>query len=84
MSVAKIQAAIIDVAAGTMLIIAGTLGMLVRLGVLDFGGVPQWIAFEHWWPLLLIIAGLVLWLGEIEGCDATVRARRSVEIPYGK
>jgi hypothetical protein len=84
MSATKMQAAIIEVIAGTMLIIAGTLGTLVRLGVLDFSRVPQWTAVEHWWPLLVIIAGLMLWLGEMEECQATVRTRRSMEIPYGK
>ena len=79
---AKIQAALMDVLAGTTLIIAGTVGMLVRLGALDFGHAPQWVAFEHWWPLLLIISGLVLWLGETEPEAAPVR--RSMEIPYGK
>ena len=79
---AKIQAALMDVAAGTTLIIAGTVGMLVRLGCLDFSHVPQWMAFEHWWPLLLIISGLVLWLGEIE--HAHEPTPHSVEMPYGK
>ena len=81
---AKIQAALMDALVGTTLIIAGTLGALVRLGYLDFSRVPQWIAFEHWWPLLLIVAGLVLWLGEMEQEHAPVRARGSLEIPYGK
>ncbi len=81
---AKIQAALMDALAGTTLIIAGTLGALVRLGWLNFSHVPQWVAFEHWWPLLLIISGLVLWLGEMEqGCES-IRSRGSLEIPYGK
>jgi len=80
----KIQAALMDVVAGTTLIIAGTVGMLVRLGCLDFGHAPQWLAFEHWWPLLLIIAGLVLWLGEMDQAGEPVRSRGSLEIPYGK
>ena len=79
---AKIQATLMDVVAGTTLIIAGTIGMLVRLGCLDFSRAPQWIAFEHWWPLLLIVAGLVLWLGEME--QAQEPATHSVEMPYGK
>ena len=81
---AKLQAAIVDALAGTTLIIAGILGSLVRLGVLNFSHAPQWVAFEHWWPLLLIIAGLVLWLGEMEQAHEPVRSRGSLEIPYGK
>lgn len=81
---AKIQATMMDVLAGTTLIIAGTMGILVRLGFLNLSHVPQWMAFEHWWPLLLIISGLVLWLGEMEQAHAPVRSRGSVEIPYGK
>lgn len=81
---AKIQAALMDVLTGTTLVIAGTMGALVRLGYLNFGHAPQWLAFEHWWPLLLIIAGLVLWLGEMEQERVPVQSRGSLEIPYGK
>ena len=84
MSASKIHATLADILAGTSLIIAGLTGMLVRLGVLDFSRAPQWLAFEHWWPLLLIIAGLVAWLGEMERDEMLARSRRPVEIPYGK
>ena len=70
-----------DVVAGTILISVGLVGLLVRLGVLNLNYVPQWTAFEHWWPLLLIIVGLVVWLADVECPHA---AGRSVEIRYGK
>ena len=84
MSVRKIQAAIADVVAGTTLISLGLLGALVRLGVLDLTHVPQWAAIEQWWPLLLIIVGLVAWLADMEHNNAPAGSGRSVEMPYGK
>jgi len=84
MSAPKMQAALADVVAGTTLIIVGFAGMLVRLGVLDLSGVPQWTAMEHWWPLLLIIVGLVVWLVDMEYGGKPAGSRGSVEIPYGK
>lgn len=83
MTALKFQAAIMDVVAGTTLIIIGLAGALVRLGVLDFSHVPQWAAIEQWWPLLLIIVGLVVWLTDMEHNQAA-HSGRSVEIPYGK
>jgi len=80
----KLEAAIIDVIAGTILVMLGSAGLLVRLGVLDFSHVPQWTAIEQWWPLLLIIVGLVIWLGEPHSAEAREDARGSVEIRYGK
>jgi len=84
MSASKIQAATADVVAGITLIILGFAGALVRLGVLDFSHVPQWGAIEQWWPLLLIIVGLVVWLADMESCHAVAHSGRSVEMPYGK
>jgi len=84
MTAAKMQAAIMDVVAGTSLIMVGLAGALVRLGVLDWARLPQWSAMEHWWPLLLIIAGLVTWLAEMEEVAMSPRPRRPVEMPYGK
>lgn len=80
----KLQAAIIDVTAGTILVMLGFAGLLVRLGVLDFSHVPQWTAIEHWWPLLLIIVGLTSWLTESHPANAPHEAGGSVEIRYGK
>ncbi len=80
----KLQAAIIDILAGTILVMLGFAGLLVRLGVLDFSQVPQWTAIEHWWPLLLIIVGLATWLAEPHPVPAREEARGSVEIRYGK
>ncbi|MGZ4788235.1 MAG: LiaF transmembrane domain-containing protein [Terriglobales bacterium] len=80
----KLQAALIDVIAGTILVMLGFAGLLVRLGVLDFSSLPQWTAIEHWWPLLLIIVGLVVWLAEPHSADPPEQARGSVEIRYGK
>jgi hypothetical protein len=75
------NATLTDVIAGTILISVGLVGLLVRLGVLNLNHVPQWIAFEQCWPLLLIIVGLVVWLADME-CSHC--ARPSVEIRYGK
>ena len=84
MSVSKKQVAALDVLGGTSLIMAGMAGLLVRLGVLDFGRAPQWLAFEQWWPLLLIIVGLVVWLEEMTTAEVASASRSSVRIPYGK
>lgn len=84
MSAPKKQAGIAEVAAGTILIMIGFAGVLVRLGLLDFSQVPQWAAMEHWWPLLLIIVGLVVWLADMEHSEEPARSTRSVEMPYGK
>jgi hypothetical protein len=81
MSAAKKNLTLTDVVAGTTLIIVGLVGLLVRLGVLNLTHAPQWMAFEQWWPLLLIIVGLVVWLADMESSHA---AGRSVEIRYGK
>lgn len=83
MKSSKLQAAITDVVAGTTLISIGVVGLLVRLGFLDFSQVPQWLAFEHWWPLLLIIVGLLVWLADMEHLEKTPAAR-ATEIKYGK
>jgi len=84
MSARKIKSAIADILAGTTLIIVGLAGALVRLGVLDFSHVPQWTAIEHWWPLLLIIVGLIVWLADMEQAHQPAHSGRSVEMPYGK
>jgi hypothetical protein len=80
----KLQAAILDVVAGTTLIILGFVGVLVRLGVLDLSQAPRWVAFEHWWPLLLIIVGLVVWLTDMEQRAHSLDSRDTLEMPYGK
>jgi hypothetical protein len=84
MSVNKKQVAALDVLGGTSLIMVGVAGLLVRLGVLDFSRIPQWLAFEQWWPLLLIIVGLAVWLEEMASAEVASGSRGSVEIPYGK
>jgi hypothetical protein len=78
------NAAVTDVVAGTILISVGLVGLLVRLGVLNLTHAPQWSAMEQWWPLLLIIVGLVVWLADMEQSEAAARSGRSVEIRYGK
>jgi len=80
----KLKASIVDVTAGTILIIVGLAGVLVRLGALDLSNVPQWLALEQWWPLLLIIVGLLSWLVDGEPAGESRRSARSVEMPYGK
>lgn len=84
MSSPKFQAAIADLATGTTLIIVGLAGVLVRLGVLDLGHVARWNAIEQWWPLLLIIAGLITWLVDMEQSAEPPRSGRFLEMPYGK
>ena len=84
MSASKMQTAITDIIAGTTLIILGFAGALVRLGLLDISRLPQWSAIEQWWPLLLIIVGLVVWLADMEHNHEPARSGRSVEMPYGK
>ena len=84
MSSTKIQSAIMDAMAGTSLIMVGFAGLLVRLGVLDLGRAPQWAAMEHWWPLLLIIVGLVTWLADMERAAEPGHSGRTMEMPYGK
>jgi len=83
MSPHKAQATVADAIAGTTLIILGFVGMLVRLGVLTFSQAPQWSGLEQWWPLLLIIVGLVVWLIDMETAEPA-HASQSVEMPYGK
>lgn len=83
MSPKKLHATVADAVAGTTLIILGFVGLLVRLGVLSFSQAPQWSGLEQWWPLLLIIVGLVVWLIEMETTEQA-HASRSVEMPYGK
>jgi hypothetical protein len=78
------KAAVTDVAAGSLLVMLGGAGMLVRLGVLDWSQFPQWTAIEHWWPLLLIIVGLVTWLVDTEKSAEPSQSKRSLEMPYGK
>ncbi len=84
MSSTKTQSAIMDALAGTSLIMVGFAGALVRLGVLDLGRVPQWTAMEHWWPLLLIIVGLLTWLTDMEHATEPSQSGRTMEMPYGK
>ncbi len=83
MSLSKPQVTFSEALAGTSLIMVGFAGMLVRLGVLDLSRIPEWGAMEHWWPLLLIIVGLVTWLAEMEEIEPA-QPRGSVEMPYGK
>jgi hypothetical protein len=80
----KFQAAIADAVTGTTLIMVGMAGALARLGVLDLSRMARWNAIEHWWPLLLIIAGLITWLVDIEQSAEPPRSERSLEMPYGK
>ena len=56
------KAAIIDLIAGVVLIAAGLAGALAHT---RFGeSLPRPPAIDHWWPLLLIFAGVVMWLTE--------------------
>jgi uncharacterized membrane protein YoaK (UPF0700 family) len=84
MSAAKNSLTLTDIAAGTILISAGLAGLLVRLGVLNFGQAPQWTAFEQWWPLLVIIVGLVVAVADMECPHAMRHSGSSVEMRYGK
>ncbi len=79
----KQQAAMLDIGAGTTLIIVGIIGLLARLGVFDNNQLPHWSAVEHWWPLLVIIAGLIMWLSDMEEVHKTRQSRPKLEIPYG-
>jgi hypothetical protein len=56
------NAAIIDFIAGVFFIAAGMAGALAhtRLGET----LPRPPAMDHWWPLLLIFAGVVMWITE--------------------
>ena len=81
MSAAKKSLTLTDVAAGTLLISTGLAGLLVRLGVFHFGDAPQWLAFEQWWPLLVIIIGLLVGVADME-CPRA--AGRSTEMHYGR
>jgi len=80
----KFQALVADVATGTTLIMVGLAGALAKLGVLDLSRAAQWSAIEQWWPLLLIIAGLVMWLVEMEQSAEPPRSDSTLEMPYGK
>ena len=73
MSARKQTAAMLDIGAGTTLIIVGKNNPL-----------PHWSAIEHWWPLVVIIAGLVMLLSDTEDGRKTRHARQRLEIPYGK
>lgn len=73
MSTRKQTAAMLDIGAGTTLIIVGNNNPL-----------PHWSTIEHWWPLMVIIAGLVMWLSDMEDGRKTRHSRLKLEIPYGK
>jgi uncharacterized protein (DUF983 family) len=79
----KQQAAMLDIGAGTTLIIVGIIGALARLGVFDDNRLPHWSAVEHWWPLLVIIAGLIMWLSDMEEIQKTRQSQHNLEAPYG-
>ena len=79
----KQKAAILDIGAGTTLIIVGIIGVLARLGVFENNHLPHWSAVENWWPLLVIIAGLIMWLSDMEEVQKTRPSRQKLEIPYG-
>lgn len=83
MSASKQSAAMLDIGAGTTLIIVGIVGALARLGFFDDNQIPHWAAIEHWWPLLVIIAGLIMWLSDMEDVQKTKPRCQKVEIPYG-
>ena len=73
MSTRKQTAAMLDIGAGTALIIVGNNNPL-----------PHWSAIEHWWPLMVIIAGLIMWPSDLEDGRKTKHSRQKPEIPYGK
>ncbi len=79
----KGQAAMLDIGAGTTLIIVGIIGALAKLGLFDDNQFPHWSAVEHWWPLLVIIAGLIMWLSDMEEVQKARHSRHNLEIPYG-
>jgi uncharacterized protein (DUF983 family) len=79
----KQKAAMLDIGAGTTLIIVGIIGVLARLGVFENNQLAHWSAVEHWWPLLVIIAGLIMWLSDMEEVQKTRQSRQKLEIPYG-
>jgi len=79
----KQQAAVLDIGAGTTLIIVGIIGALAKLGLFDDNQFPHWSAVEHWWPLLVIIAGLIMWLSDMEESLKTRQSQHKLEIPYG-
>ncbi len=79
----KQKAAMLDIGAGTTLIIVGIIGALAKLGLFDDSQLPHWSAVEHWWPLLVIIAGLIMWLSDMEELPKTRQSRHKLEIPYG-
>ena len=66
MSTRKQTAAMLDIGAGITLIIVGIVGALARVGVFDNNPLPHWSAIEHWWPLMVIIPGLIMWLSDME------------------
>lgn len=84
MSVNRHNAAILDIGAGTTLIIVGLIGALARLGVFDDNYLPHWSAVEHWWPLFVIIAGLIMWLSDKEEVHKTSRSGQKLEVHYGE
>jgi len=84
MSTRKQTAAMLDIGAGITLIIVGIVGVLARVGVFDNNPLPHWSAIEHWWPLMVIIAGLIKWLSDMEDGQKTRHSRQKLEIPYGK
>ena len=73
MSARKQTAAMLDIGAGTTLIIVGHNNPL-----------PHWSGIEHWWPLMVIIPGLIMWLSDMEDGQKTRHSRQKLEIPYGK
>ncbi|HLH06297.1 MAG TPA: hypothetical protein VKW78_03595 [Terriglobales bacterium] len=78
------QQPILDIVAGTSLIMVGVVGVLGRLGVLDLAQVPQWAVISHLWPWLLILAGLLTWLSDLEQVERTKQSYQEREMPYGK
>jgi hypothetical protein len=69
-----------DVIAGTVLLLTGSIALFIRLGFLDASRIPTGLL--HWWPLLLIIAGLVLWYAQMEQA-AELHERRVSEVKHG-
>jgi hypothetical protein len=69
-----------DTIAGAVLVIAGLIAAVVRLEILDLGGIP--LSMAHWWPLMLIIAGLAPWHEQMKQ-TAAQRGRQISEAKHG-
>ena len=79
-----------DLIAGIILVTAALVLLMARLNVIAITLMPGWEALRRWWPLLLIGAGLVLWLAEAghgrgrRCADEPTHRYPSSEVTYGK